>query len=80
MSHASLFQRVEISRVAPEPGLRVIYGRGSIVVPATTVPSVAGRRNEIAWSIVVEVELSAADGAPSSLRESFPVVITAGPA
>ena len=70
----------EIVRAAPEPGLRVVCGRASVVVPPTAVPSVAGRRNEIAWTIVVEAELAPAGGAPGLQQAGLGLLVVEGDA
>jgi len=75
VSKASAFTILELARVAPERGQRVVYGRDTATVPRRTMTSFAGAYNEIAWAIVVEADL----GAAPPLRESFPIVVVPGP-
>ena len=55
-------------------GGRAAGGRASVVVPARTVPSLAGSYNEIAWAITVEGVLRRAP----SLSERYPIVVLPG--
>jgi hypothetical protein len=82
VSETSVFCALEIARAGAQPGVPVALGRGGVLVPAATVPTLAGRHNEIAWAIVVEASFEPAAGAPAApgLRESFPIVLLAGAA
>lgn len=82
VSETSDFVVVEMSRSVPAAGLRVATGRGSVAVPARSVPSLAGRYNEIAWAIVVEATFRPAPAGPDkpNLCESFPIRILPGAA
>jgi hypothetical protein len=71
VSQRHVFRVLPIARAAPEPGLRVAYGLGAVVVPRRTSPSVTGQFHEIAWAIVVEASFRSAD----VLRESFPLTV-----
>jgi len=71
VSQTSTFASLELARVAPEAGQRVVYGRATVTVPARTVTSFSGAYNEIAWAIVVEATLQAGP----ALRESFPITV-----
>jgi hypothetical protein len=65
------FLVLEIDRKAPLPGAPVASGRGATVVPARTVPSLAGRLNEIAWAVIVEASFQAS----TILRQEFPLAV-----
>ena len=77
VSQTNVFQVLEIARALPDPGVRVAYGQGSMLLPARTVPSLAGRHNEIAWALVVEAEfhVEPTSGDSPWLRELFPIVV-----
>jgi hypothetical protein len=69
------FVVLDIARAVPDRGVRVATGRGSVDIPAGAVPSLPGRYNEIAWTIVVHASFRLApdaDEAPD-LHESFPL-------
>jgi hypothetical protein len=76
VSQRHVFRVLPIARAAPEPGLRVAYGLGTVVVPRRTSPSLTGQFHEIAWAIVVEASFRSAD----VLRESFPLTVLASAA
>ncbi|HEX3902274.1 MAG TPA: hypothetical protein VH853_05435 [Polyangia bacterium] len=65
------FLTLEIDRRMPDRDARTADGRGAVVVPASTVPSIGGRLNEIAWAIVVE----AAHQATPLWTGAFPVIV-----
>jgi hypothetical protein len=65
------FVTLAIDRKMPPPGARSAEGRGAVVVPAGSVPTVPGKLNEIAWAIAVE----AATQAAAIWRDEFPVVV-----
>jgi hypothetical protein len=65
------FLTYELDRRMPEPGAGGSTGRGSVVLTAPAVPTLAGKVNEIAWAIVVE----AAFQATAIWRGEFPVVV-----
>jgi hypothetical protein len=65
------FLELQIDRKMPEHAARAADGRGAVVVPLSTVPSVAGTLNEIAWAIVIE----AAYQAKPIWRGHFPVAV-----
>jgi hypothetical protein len=65
------FLVLEIDRKAPQRGVAVASGRGETVVPARTVPSLAGRLNEIAWAVIVEASFQAS----TILRQEFPLAV-----
>ena len=65
------FLELPIDRKMPEQTARSADGRGAVSVPLSTVPSVAGTLNEIAWAIVVE----AAYQAKPLWRGHFPVAV-----
>ena len=65
------FLTMEIDRRMPERGARTANGRGAVVVPASTVPSIGGRLNEIAWAIVIE----AAHQATPLWTGAFPLTV-----
>jgi hypothetical protein len=65
------FLSLEIDRRMPEQTAGAASGRGTVVVPASTIPTVTGRLNEIEWAIVVE----AAHQATLVWRNEFPLVV-----
>jgi hypothetical protein len=65
------FLELPIDRKMPEQTARAADGRGAVIVPLSTVPSVAGTLNEISWAIVVE----AAYQAKQIWRGDFPVAV-----
>jgi hypothetical protein len=65
------FATLAIDRKMPEPHARGTEGRGAVVVPPGSVPSVAGKLNEISWAVVVE----AAYQDRPIWRGEFPVVV-----
>ena len=65
------FVELAIDRKMPEQTARAAEGRGAVIVPLSTVPSVAGTLNEIVWEIVVE----AAYQAKPIWRGLFPVAV-----
>jgi hypothetical protein len=65
------FLELQIDRQMPAHAARAADGRGAVVVPPSTVPSVAGTLNEIAWAVVVE----AAHQANPIWRGYFPVTV-----
>ena len=65
------FLELQIDRKMPEQAARTADGRGAVVIPLSTVPSVAGTLNEIAWAVVIE----AAYQAKPLWRGQFPVVV-----
>jgi hypothetical protein len=65
------FFTLAIDRRMPERTARATDGRGAVVVPASTMPTVTGRLNEIGWVIVVE----AAHQATLVWRNEFPIVV-----
>jgi hypothetical protein len=65
------FATLAVDRKMPDRTARAAEGRGAVVVPAESVPSLAGKLNEIAWAIVVE----AAYQARPIWRGEFPVVV-----
>jgi len=69
------FLELPIDRKMPEQAARGADGRGAVIVPLSTVPSVAGTLNEIAWAIVVE----AAYQAKPLWRGHFPVAVLPRP-
>ena len=65
------FLELAIDRRMPEQTARAADGRGAVIVPLSTVPSVAGTLNEISWAVVVE----AAYQAKPIWRGHFPVAV-----
>jgi hypothetical protein len=65
------FVELPIDRKMPESAARSADGRGAVIVPLSTVPTVAGTLNEIVWEIVVE----AACQAKPIWRGLFPVAV-----
>jgi hypothetical protein len=65
------FLTYELDRRMPETGAGGSTGRGSVVLTAPAVPTLAGKVNEIAWAIVLE----AAFQATAIWRDEFPVVV-----
>ncbi len=65
------FATLAIDRKMPDRQAQTADGRGAVVVPAESVPSVEGRLNEIAWAIVVE----AAYQANPIWHGEFPVLV-----
>jgi len=65
------FVELAIDRKMPEQTARSADGRGAVIVPLSTVPSVEGTLNEIVWEIVVE----AAHQAKPIWRGHFPVAV-----
>jgi hypothetical protein len=65
------FVELAIDRKMPEQAARAADGRGAVILPLGTVPSVAGTLNEIVWEIVVE----AAYQAKPLWRGRFSVVV-----
>lgn len=75
VTETSPFLELPIDRKMPEHAARSADGRGAVLVPLSTVPSVAGTLNEIAWAIVVE----AAYQAKPLWRGHFPVAVLPRP-
>jgi hypothetical protein len=75
VSESHVFRILPIARAAPEPGLRLAYGRGTLIVPRRTSPSVTGQFHEIAWAIVVEASFRSAARGTAMLRASFPLTL-----
>jgi len=48
------FLELQIDRKMPEQAARAADGRGAVIIPRSTVPSVAGTLNEIAWAVIIE--------------------------
>jgi hypothetical protein len=71
ITESSPFLELQIDRKMPENAARAADGRGAVIVPLSTIPSVAGTLNEIAWAIVVE----AAYQAKPLWRGHFPVAV-----
>jgi hypothetical protein len=71
VTEARPFLTLPIDRRMPERRARAADGRGQVVVPHATVPTVAGRLNEIVWAIVVE----AAHQATLVWRNEFPLLV-----
>ena len=65
------FVELAIDRKMPEQTARSADGRGAVIVPLSTVPSVAGTLNEIIWEIIVE----AAYQSKPIWRGRFPVAV-----
>jgi hypothetical protein len=65
------FHSAELARQTPETGPSTAHGRGAVPVPTDSVPSVAGKLNEIAWAIVVE----ASSEGETAFRQEFPLVV-----
>ena len=65
------FLELAIDRRMPEQRARAADGRGAVIVPLSTIPSVAGTLNEIVWAVVVE----AAYQAKPIWRGHFPVAV-----
>ena len=65
------FVELAIDRKMPESAARSADGRGAVIVPLSTIPSVAGTLNEIVWEIVVE----AAYQSKPIWRGHFPVAV-----
>lgn len=65
------FVTVEIDRRPLGQGGPVTSGRATVIVPAHSVPTLAGRLNEIAWTIVVEASFQAV----TILRREFPLAV-----
>jgi len=65
------FLTYELCRCMPEQGAGGSTGRGSVVLTAPAVPTLAAKVNEIAWAIVVE----AAFQANAIWRGEFAVVV-----
>jgi len=65
------FVELPIDRKMPEPTARAADGRGAVLVPLATVPSLAGTLNEISWAIVIE----AAHQSKPLWRGEFPVTV-----
>ena len=65
------FLELPIDRRMPEQAARAADGRGAVLVPPSTVPSVAGTLNEITWAIVIE----AAHQSKLVWRGDFPIVV-----
>lgn len=54
VTDARPFLTLAIDRRMPDASANAADGRGAVIVPASSVPSVGGALNEIAWVIVVE--------------------------
>jgi hypothetical protein len=67
------FLILEIDRQAPDADAPLASGRGATTVPARTVPSFAGKLNEIAWAVIVEASFRTA----TVLRQEFPFPVLA---
>ena len=65
------FLELPIDRKMPEQTARAADGRGAVLVPLSTVPSVAGTLNEISWAVVIE----AAHQSEAIWRGDFPVTV-----
>jgi hypothetical protein len=73
VAEARSFLVLELDRRAPERDATTASGRGATVVPARTVPTLAGKLNEIAWAVIVEASFQAS----TILRQEFPLAVLA---
>lgn len=71
VAETHVFLSYELDRRMPDRGAAGSTGRGSVLMTAPAVPTLAGKVNEIAWAIVVE----AAFQATAIWRNEFPVVV-----
>jgi len=71
VAETNVFLSYELDRRMPDRGAAGSTGRGSVLLTAPAVPTLAGKVNEIAWAIVVE----AAFQATAIWRAEFPVVV-----
>jgi hypothetical protein len=71
ITNARPFLTLAIDRRMPDASARASEGRGSVLVPRSTAPTVAGHLNEIAWGIIIE----AAYQADALWTETFPVTV-----
>jgi hypothetical protein len=65
------FLTLELDRQAPDEGSPVASGHVEMRVPSRTVPSLAGKLNEIAWALVVEASFQTV----TILRQEFPLTV-----
>jgi hypothetical protein len=65
------FLTLEIDRHVPDSGAHRAEGRGEVTLTAPAVPTLAGKVNEIAWAIVVEVAFAARP----PWRDQFPIIV-----
>jgi hypothetical protein len=65
------FLILEIDRQAPDRGSPVASGHVEATVPARSVPSLAGKLNEIAWALIVEASFQTT----TILRQEFPLAV-----
>lgn len=67
------FLCLEIDRQAPDQGSPVASGHVEARVPSRTVPSLVGKRNEIAWAVIIEASFQTV----TVLRQTFPIAVLA---
>jgi hypothetical protein len=65
------FLTLELDRHAAQSGWPVASGHVETRVPARTVPTLAGKLNEIAWAVMVD----ATSGTESLVRQTFPLAV-----
>jgi hypothetical protein len=65
------FLTLAIDRRMPEASARASDGRGTVLIPRSTAPTVGGHLNEIAWAIVLE----AAYQADEVFTGTYPVTV-----
>ncbi len=73
VTETSPFLTLELDRQRPERGSPVASGHAEALVPLRSVPSLTGKRNEIAWAVVIE----AWSGAAMIRRQEFPIRVLA---
>jgi hypothetical protein len=65
------FLTLELDRHAAESGWPVASGHVETRVPARTMPSLAGKLNEISWAVMVD----ATRGSETLVRQAFPLTV-----
>jgi hypothetical protein len=68
------FLVLEIDRQIPDKGWPVASGHSEITIPSRTVPSLVGKRNEIAWAVILEASLRT----DRLVRQAFPLAVLPG--
>jgi hypothetical protein len=71
VTNARPFLTLAVDRRMPEAKASGSEGRGSVLVPRSSAPTVAGHLNEISWAIVIE----AAYQADAVWAGTFPVTV-----
>jgi hypothetical protein len=74
VAERSDFFAAELDRCEVDASAAAARGRGAAVIPAGLVPTLAGRFNDVAWRIVVDIVSSSAIAS----RQEFPLTVLPG--